>query len=80
MCVCVWLCRWQRLFINPIKRFLPNLGEAGAAITMALDALVMTIIASSCTYILLKYPKVGDEFTFNLRNEQEDVLWLMKSQ
>ena len=40
----------------------------------------MTIIASSCTYILLKYPKAGDEFTFNLRNEQEDFLWLMKSQ
>lgn len=80
MCARVWLCRWQRPFINPIKRFLPNLGEAGAAIAMALDVLAMIVIASSCTYMLLKYPKASDEFTFNLRNEQEDVLWLMKSQ
>ena len=47
---------------------------------MALDVLAMIVIASSCTYMLLKYPKASDEFTFNLRNEQEDVLWLMKSQ
>lgn len=47
---------------------------------MALGALVMIIIASSYAYMVLKYPKVGGEFTFNLRNEQEVVLWLMKSQ
>ncbi|MBO4693767.1 MAG: APC family permease [Clostridia bacterium] len=51
-------------FINPGKKFLPNSGVAGTAISMVLGAVVMIIIAFSYAYMVPKFPKAGGEFNF----------------
>jgi len=51
-------------FVMPGNTFLPNAGPLGAAIALAVAALIMICIAFNYDYMINHFPVAGGEFTF----------------
>ena len=51
-------------FMLPGETFLPRGGPAGAAIAMALSALIMVIISNNYSYMMQRFPVTGGAFAY----------------